>query len=178
MFFATLPTSGIVGFAFQRYSTVADRYMYLGMLGVAVAVAGLSKSLPRNFLVPCIILIAALFMLRDTIRLSDWHDTLSITANAVQVNDDCATDHRVRAFALSRLGRNDEAIAQYELAIHYDTSDADTFYDYANLLYRIGQTSNSLAMYTHAIALQPRREEFHHNYAVALMKMGQTARAG
>lgn len=34
-----LPVSGLSGFLFQYYSTVADHYMYLPMLGVAVAAA-------------------------------------------------------------------------------------------------------------------------------------------
>jgi tetratricopeptide (TPR) repeat protein len=117
-------------------------------------------------------------VLRDRVRLRDWHDTLSITANALQDSDDCALDHRVRAFALERLGRHDEAIAQYELAIHYDPTDADTYYDYANLLFRDGHLQESLAMYVKAIALRPLRAEFHHNYAVALMSAGEKSQAG
>src|SRR5205814_471550 len=34
---ALLPTLGLVPFDYQRYSTVADRYLYLAMLGPAVA---------------------------------------------------------------------------------------------------------------------------------------------
>jgi hypothetical protein len=177
-FFATLPTSGIVGFAFQRYSTVADRYMYLGMLGVAVGVAGLTKSLPNRLLIPCLVILTTLFILRDTIRLRDWHDTLTITSNATQVSDDCALDHRIRAFALSQLHRDDEAIAQYKLAIHYDPAEPDTYYDEANVLFRDGQTNAALALYTKALSMRPKRSDYHHNYAVALMHAGQTSHAG
>jgi protein O-mannosyl-transferase len=178
MFVATLPTSGIVGFAFQRYSTVADRYMYLGMLGVTIGIAGLAKSLPKQLLVVCIIALAVLMMFRDTIRLRDWHDTLTITSNATQVSDDCALDHRIRAFALSQLRRDDEAIAQYKLAIHYDPAEPDTYYDEANVLFRDGQTNAALALYTQAISMRPKRSDYHHNYAVALMHAGQTSQAG
>ncbi len=34
-----LPVLGLVPFAFQAYSTVADRYVYIAMLGPALALA-------------------------------------------------------------------------------------------------------------------------------------------
>ncbi|SMN11394.1 hypothetical protein SPBRAN_1666 [uncultured Candidatus Thioglobus sp.] len=34
-------TSGLVSFAFQKYSLVADRYLYFSMIGVALLVASI-----------------------------------------------------------------------------------------------------------------------------------------
>ncbi|HWB54602.1 MAG TPA: tetratricopeptide repeat protein, partial [Tepidisphaeraceae bacterium] len=175
---AILPTSGIVGFAFQCYSTVADRYMYLGMIGVALAVAALASVVNYRVLMVLCVAILPLMMLRSALRLRQWHDTLSITASAVDVNDAVALDHTVRAYALARLGRTREAIEQYQLAIRYDPTNADTYYNYGNLLFRLGQQQSALAPYREAITLQPNRAQYHHNYAVALMAAGDTAEAG
>src|SRR5207249_167263 len=38
---ALIPVSGLVPFDFQEYSTVADRYTYLPLIGIAIAIAGL-----------------------------------------------------------------------------------------------------------------------------------------
>ena len=43
---ALLPVLGLVPFTFQEWSTVADRYMYLAMLGAALAVGTLLARLP------------------------------------------------------------------------------------------------------------------------------------
>src|SRR2546427_6732167 len=44
-----LPVSGLIPFDFQRVSTVADRYLYLSMLGPAMAAASLLARQRRIF---------------------------------------------------------------------------------------------------------------------------------
>lgn len=45
---AALPTLGLIGYSFQSHSTVADRFVYLAMLGPSLAVAYLGSSIsPR-----------------------------------------------------------------------------------------------------------------------------------
>ena len=44
---AILPVSGLVGFAYQAYSTVADRYAYMAMIGPAIMVAAGIACLPQ-----------------------------------------------------------------------------------------------------------------------------------
>src|SRR5207245_2501838 len=56
-----LPVLGFIPFGFQNYSTVADRYMYIAMLGLALALAwGLAQS-PRHVLaICCVVILGAL----------------------------------------------------------------------------------------------------------------------
>ncbi|HEY1684104.1 MAG TPA: hypothetical protein VGG19_05035 [Tepidisphaeraceae bacterium] len=178
LFVATLPTSGIVGFTFQRYSTVADRYMYLGMIGIALGIAGIIRSVSPKILFGGVMVIAALFVTLDRIRLADWRDTLTLTAQAVNPDNHCALLHRIRAFALERSDQTDEAIEQYQLAIRYDDRDSNSYYDLANMLLQRGEAEQSAELYHRAIALEPERSQFHHNLAVALMREGKVAPAG
>lgn len=178
MLVAISPTSGIVGFSFQRYSTVGDRYMYLGMVGIALCVASLASfAKGKGFWIIAAIAVGML-MARSAVRVRHWHDTLSLTVAAKNPNDNCALDHRIHAFALGKLHRFGEAIEQYQLAIRYDDMDSTTFYDFANLLVRIGRPAAAIPNYRRAIELEPGKAQFHHNYAVALMAVGDWKRAG
>lgn len=44
---ALAPVSGFISFTFQSYSTVADRYLYLPMVGVGIALAGVYRHADR-----------------------------------------------------------------------------------------------------------------------------------
>ena len=57
---ASLPVLGLVPFAFQAYSTVADRYMYIAMLGPALALAwGLAQVRQRWLAVGGVVLLGS-----------------------------------------------------------------------------------------------------------------------
>lgn len=47
-FLILLPTSGLITYYFHAYSTVADRYLYLAMTGVALSIAGGVAFVQRN----------------------------------------------------------------------------------------------------------------------------------
>jgi hypothetical protein len=105
-----LPVSGLVPFDFQFYSTVADHYLYLPMLGVALAAgwalsalatnrlaaarrAGLGARSParraaakRAFIIagPALVLVA--LAIRSVVQEATWQDTSSVFEHALTVN--------------------------------------------------------------------------------------------
>lgn len=178
MIVGILPVSGIVGFWFQRYSTVADRYMYLGMMGVAIVVAGFVAAY-RKISVGCVgILLTCALMLRSSFRVQDWRNSVTITTNAQAFEENSAIAFKIRAAVLAEMGRLPEAVEQYQRALKFDPSDADTRYNFANLLYRMKQFQPAAREYRQALKEEPNRADIHYNYAVALMAMGQTSAAG
>ena len=80
------PVLGLVPFEFQTYSTVADHYLYLAMLGPALAVAfALSRMTPMAAapvgLIPLILI--ALLTVRQVPR---WHDDPTLWLHNASVN--------------------------------------------------------------------------------------------
>ena len=87
---ALLPVLGFTHFDFQIYSTVADRYLYLPMFGVALAAGWVlsqpwSLARPRLTGLTCAVLISVLGV-RSFFQTLVWHDTNSLFRNAHAVN--------------------------------------------------------------------------------------------
>jgi hypothetical protein len=93
---ALLPVLGLNSFLFQFYSTVADHYMVLAMLGPAIAVAGLfsvRKGRPK----PPTVVISALFFLTlgsmSFRQLHHWHTDEDVIWQMLAVSPDSALGH-------------------------------------------------------------------------------------
>jgi len=83
---AILPVLGLVPFAFQFYSTVADRYMYLAMLGPALAVAWLVKTNPRKETVYGVAIVLCVLAALSFRQSGFWHDNNSLFKHTLDVN--------------------------------------------------------------------------------------------
>ena len=81
-----LPVLGFTPFLMQYISGVADHYLYLPMLGVAVALASiLTRHQVRPVAVACGILFAVYIFL-DFLAAGHWYDNQSLCQQAIDVN--------------------------------------------------------------------------------------------
>jgi hypothetical protein len=101
-----LPVLGLISFSFQRYSTVADRYAYLAMLGPAIALAwGLTR--PKKKLAAiCGAIVLGLFLLRSAWQIPYWHDTLTFFEHALRINSNSHLAHNNLGFVLTKQGKD------------------------------------------------------------------------
>jgi len=88
--FGLLPVLGLLPFFYQYYSTVADRYVYLSMLGVAIAGSWLVEMMAqhkhhRAMVVGSTIILVALGCL-SFVQAGVWHDSESLYTHALSLN--------------------------------------------------------------------------------------------
>jgi tetratricopeptide (TPR) repeat protein len=85
-----LPNSGLVSFEYQRVSNVADRYAYLAMVAVALAIAGALATVPAGMVrrVAYGLTIGALVLwaVLTTVQLPTWKNGVALFSHAVAVN--------------------------------------------------------------------------------------------
>lgn len=186
MLIGPLPVLGLIPFDYQIRSTVADRYMYLSMFGMALIVAGLLRD--ARGVVPwtlVAILLAALALLSFE-QAGVWHDTETLAHHELALFPDCVMGHQILAVALSAEGRDDEAAAHFEAAIDglrhgLDESDGAVYYDYGNLLIREQRYPQAIQRYQEALKLLPakRLADAYNNLGIAYFRAGDkvTARA-
>ncbi|MBN2473633.1 MAG: tetratricopeptide repeat protein [Pirellulales bacterium] len=106
-----LPVLGLVPFVFQRVSTVADRYLYLVLLGPALALSWLlARHWNRRTVVPTSCLLGLLAIL-SFVQTGYWRDNDALLNQAMQVNPHSGVMRQLRGFLLTRQREYGRAIA-------------------------------------------------------------------
>jgi tetratricopeptide (TPR) repeat protein len=101
---ALLPVLGLTVFVYERFSTTADRYVYLAMLGPALALASLIALWPRvvTFAISGVIIaVLAGLSLRQT---TFWADSLALFTRVIEAHPDSQKGQEEVAVALGAIG--------------------------------------------------------------------------
>ena len=115
---AVLPVSGIVPFKGQNFSTVADRYFYLAMPGVALGVALVTQRFARSrwfwaMSIAILIMLGGLNLRQQAV----WRNDLTLFGHIVQQYPGQPRVHNNYGVALQAAGRHEAAIQQFSAAI-------------------------------------------------------------
>jgi tetratricopeptide (TPR) repeat protein len=166
-----LPVIGIVQVGRQA---LADRYTYIPLVGVSVALAmELPARIGRK---PALALAAGLIVVwigltRRQVAL--WQDDITLFGHALAVTERNYVAHDLRARALEELGRSEEALADYRAAISYVPEFAPRYNNAGLLLEALGRPDEALATYDMALARDPALAEAHGNRGNALDTLGR-----
>ena len=159
---ALLPTLGLTPFVFQVYSTVADRYLYLALLGPALGLAwGLSllSQTPwsRAQLAAWSGCAAFLLLLGLGSRMQTrcWQNSLPLFEQALRVNPQSwGTYNNLGAVALDR-GQPGDALAFLTEAVRLRPDDAEAHANRGIALLETRKTLEAAAEFRAAIFLKP-----------------------
>lgn len=172
---ALLPVLGLVPFEFQQYSTVADRYAYPAMLGVALVAARLAARwhAARVALTVGVGVLMVLSM-RQAAR---WHDTYALAHHALAVNPRSVAAHKVLAATHAADKQPAEAGQHYRAALALRPDDPEVLFNYGNLLLRQRAYVEAAETLRAARQQRPRDVRVMQNLAVALAMTGERAEA-
>ena len=113
-----LPVSGLTRFMFQIHSTVADHYMYLPMLGPAMALAWLVDRYANRPAAATIVAAGlCLFAVLSVIQLGTWRNSIALFNRAIDVTPNSATAHSNLGVAYAAANQLDRAISHFETAV-------------------------------------------------------------
>ena len=108
------PVLGLMPFLFQYYSTVADRYMYLSMLGVALAAAwALSRLRPAPAIGIAVLLCLSL-AIRSIIQVATWENSTTLARHAIEINPRSFAAHANLAAIRAKEALRIRAITSHE----------------------------------------------------------------
>jgi tetratricopeptide (TPR) repeat protein len=174
---ALAPVLGLVPFAYQNISTVADRYAYLALIGPALALAScLEHRSPRVALAAGAIVLVPL-ALASFMQLGWWRDGKTLFARTIEVNPASYKAHSQIAIALASEGRREEAMVELDkcLAINPDHEVAQ--YNLGVLLLERGQVDDALPHLEAAVRLKPGDPSAQRELGRALVRRGRVAEA-
>jgi Flp pilus assembly protein TadD len=149
---ALLPVLGMVPFDFQIYSTVADHYLYLPMLGVALVVAWAASNRVAQRL--AIVIVAALGV-ATALQSRTWKDSHSLFTQALRVNPQSWASHNNLATALIGSGQLEEAIRHCQQAAGLNPRYAMAYDNMGHAQLELGRAAEAEASYRRASELEP-----------------------
>ena len=183
-----LPVLGLLPFDFQRISTVADRYLYLALLGPALA---LGWFLARHWNRLTIALTAAslgLLGFLSFLQASYWHDNDRLIEHGLRVNPRSALAMQHRGALLNREGdllsgegkpkeaskRHEEAITWYRAALKEHPQQEEAYLNLANTLLTLGRGEEAEETLREALRHVPLWPPLHCKLAEVLAQRGKT----
>jgi len=172
-----LPVLGLVPFRFQHYSTVADRYVYLGLLGPALLTSAVVARNPAR-----LCRVAAAFLLAGLCVLSRrqarvWRDSLTLFEHGIALNPESYELHTNLGNFVAGKGDLDGALAHYRLALQINPANPDPHINIGNVYRTQGNHEQAVSQYFEALAKRPEYPEAHYNLGVAYDALGKQGAA-
>lgn len=178
-----VPVSGIVPFVYQRYSTVADRYAYLSMLGAGLLVAYKIyliaerrrldlKSLAVAAGVVLVALSAVTFR-----QIGYWKDSEALWKRSLRIEPGASVPHTNLATLYLNQNRQDLSVQHYEEALKLDPQGSTAHLGYGKIKLQRGDLDGALAHFEQAIASDHNLSEAYVGAGEVMLRKGQKAEA-
>lgn len=176
---AVVPVIGLVPFAYQHYSDVADRYLYLALLGVSLVIAQILAIASDRFRWALPLAVAWLLTLAvlTTVQVGYWDGTIPLMTQALAVNPQSDVAYNNRGIAYARMHRYAEAKADFIASLRINPDRYDTHSNLGNVYLLEKDPGAAINEYKTSIALNPSWDESHANYGNALGAEGRYADA-
>jgi tetratricopeptide (TPR) repeat protein len=175
-----VPVIGIVQVGSQA---MADRYTYIPLIGVSIAliwwVADTLRSFPRAR--PIVITFTAAAALACIIvtsgQLAHWKDSETLFRHALAVTERNHLAHVNLGSVFAQSGRVNEAAEQYRLALGFQPANATAHAGLGQTLAQQGQLESAVGELAEAVRLRPKFAEAQFQLGSVLGRLGRTPEA-
>jgi tetratricopeptide (TPR) repeat protein len=161
-----VPVIGLVQVGTQAR---ADRYTYLPLIGLSIAVAWGAFDLAgrarwgRIALAAGAVALAASWAILTSVQVGHWKNDRTLYEREVALLPDNAAAHGMLGMVHLRERRLDQAIAEYKIALSLEPKYAQGHSNYGMALELQGNKHEALAEYQRAVAFDPNLAEAHFN---------------
>ena len=176
-----VPVIGLIQLGSAR---MADRYSYVPLVGLFVAITWLAAELGpvatphrRRVLAACGAIVLAALALAAAHQTASWRDTRTVFDHAIAAGHPSYTAHYNLGSLLGRTGEVDAAIAHLEAAIALEPEAADAYTNLGNCFLVKGDLARALEFLTEAATLDPRQVSARMSLGITLERLGRDAEA-
>ncbi len=171
------PVLGLIPFGYQAISTVADRYVYLAMLGPALGTTSLLAVRPT---VPAFGVAATALLGCAGVsfqQASYWRNDETLCRRGIDKNPQSSTAHTNLARYLEAHGDADGAIKHYRAAIDVNPREAIAYNNLGNLFVARGDLAGAISNFDAALHANPGYAAPYYNQGLLAQRRGdpQTA---
>ncbi len=151
-----LPVLGLIPFEYQKHSTVADRYIYFGMLGIVLLVPMISSMIKKygflKYVFGSVILIYLVLNIKQT---NTWKNEFSIWDNTLRHYQNSPKVNYNRGVEYSKLGKFNEAIDDYTQCLALQNDYRDALFNRANAYENIKNNTAAFIDYSSYLLIDP-----------------------
>ena len=175
-----VPVIGLVQVGSQA---MADRYTYLPVVGLFIALAwGVPSLFARWHHRQSILAISATILLVSFtvctwLQLRHWQNSITLFQHTLQVTTNNHFAHNNLGVALAHNGRLDEAMSHYSKALRLKPEAFEVHNNLANALAAQGSMDEAIKHYFEALRLEPDYDKAHNNLGNALVGKGKVDEA-
>ena len=176
-------TSGFVDFFFQKYSLVADRYVYFAMIGTALAVSDMAdRKYWRVLLLGILLIFAALSAFRqipiwqNSLKL--WSHTINYEITPSYAHEGLATNFNNTGNSLLDLKQYQQADVYFDKAIKLYPKDIKAFYNKGVSYVRQKKYQQALEHFNKVVKINPANANPHNGkiHVFTLLKQCKKAK--
>ena len=171
-----VPMIGLVQIGSQQ---MADRYTYLPLVGIFLAVTWLVPELiPSGFLrsrvLPAAVLASIALLAATTYsQISYWHDSVTLLRHSKDCTPDNVTAHEFLGNALLHTGELEEGIHELEQVTHMAPAYFPVRLELANAYRHLGRYDEAIAQFREALAIEPQSTEAHSDLGLTFFERKQ-----
>ncbi|HLK89512.1 MAG TPA: tetratricopeptide repeat protein [Polyangia bacterium] len=173
-----LPTSGLVPFAYQAYSTVADRYAYLALIGVGLVISeAVEQAKQRTLALRAVVVTVTVLGVLSFSQSRHWVTSPAFLAHTIDVNPDAAFAYSNRGDTELANGDPTSALADLKACVEHDPTRTKAYISLAEVYTTLNQPAQAEEAVAQAMKTPDRTSDDFSNLGIVLMKMDQPARA-
>ncbi|MFH2001040.1 MAG: tetratricopeptide repeat protein [Planctomycetota bacterium] len=168
----------VIGLIQVGEQAMADRYTYVPLIGLFIAVAWGAADLLSRFRfgrrIGAIVLVVTLAACAALTwrQAAHWRDSITLFEHAVSVDGDNYLARNNLGAVLNREGKSAEALSQIRRALQIKPDYQDAHNNLGVILDARGDHSEAITHFLEAVRLDPGDEKAHYNLANALVKTG------
>ncbi len=173
----------VIGLVHVGDQSIADRYTYLPLVGLAMAVVWGFHGLTRAWRVPIWPVAILVFILLTCCtvltrrQIGYWRSDETLFRHTLAVTRDNYLAHYRIASDVKNDGKISEAITHYRAALKIFPEHPGSYAGLGEALVQLGRLNEGLRLCDRALELQPDSIEAHHAIALALAETGRPAEA-
>ncbi len=158
---------------------VAERYLYLPILGILVLVGmGIDKLLENKKTKPVIytifVVVLLLFSIRTILRNIDWKNEDNLWVATGKTSPSSPNTHNNLGDVYGRQGDKQRSLQEFLTAISIKPNYADAYHNAGNVYRELGQTEKALEFYQKASQLNPYLWQSYQNIAAIYFDSART----
>ena len=150
IFVALVPVLGLTVFTYQKYSTVADRYVYLAMLGPALGLACAATHLRPNWTWIASACLAIGLGTLTVFQSRYWLDTVTLFQHTLSINPRSIAADDALGHWYEQHGEPQRGLAYYQAALDVNPHYGNVLYNAGNALMRLNRPKDAIDYYRRA----------------------------